>query len=269
MGMALGRTFTGFRSAYFESDYMGFKWDPRPGTPERIQEALKPLSIAMRTEDYLSLPPKIERQHTVTLSSQAMTFYKTFEKECFAEIDGHELTALSAGVLAGKLQQAAQGAIYNDDGVVLEIHTAKIDALEELIEAAQEPVMVVYTYKHDLSRIKSRVKNAFDVREPGAIDGWNAGRVPVLCAHPASAGHGLNLQDGGCQMIWFGQTWSGELDEQMVGRLYRQGQTKPVVIHRLIAEGTIDEQIVMALADKSSGQNALINAIKTISDKII
>jgi len=261
-GEALGRTFSGYRTRYFDSDYMGYNWDPKPGAAEKIEEGVKPYMLVMRTEDYLTLPEKIEREHVVHLPSFAMSFYHELEKELIAEIQGEEITALNAAVLCGKLQQAAQGAIYDEERGVHHIHDAKLDALEDLIEAAGAPVVVVYQFQHDLERIQERFPKAVDIRAVPNLKKWNAGKLPILCCHPASAGHGLNLQVGGCLMIVFGQTWSGELDEQMPGRLHRQGQTKPVIVYRLIAEGTIDERIRDSLRDKALTQKEIVERMR-------
>ena len=260
-GEALGRTFSGFRSKYFESDYMGYNWTLKPGAKEEIEKKVLPYMLVMRTEDFLTLPPKIERVHPVYLPPAALKFYQELEKELTAEISGEDIDAINAAVLCGKLQQAAQGAIYDEEKKVHHIHDAKLDALEDLIDAAEGPVIVAYNYQHDLDRIKKRFPASVDVRQEGAIDRWNAGRLPILCCHPASAGHGLNLQSGGNTLIFFSQTWSGELDEQMPGRIYRQGQEKPVIIHRLIAQGTIDEQIHESLINKAGDQRELVKKL--------
>jgi SNF2 family DNA or RNA helicase len=261
-GEALGSTFTGFKSMYFDQDYFGFAWTLRRGSAEKIHRAVEPYCLAMRAQDYLDLPPKLERTHYAVLPHYAVEAYAALERDLLAEINGQEITAVNAGVLDGKLQQAAQGAIYDDERQVVALHEVKLEVLEDLIESAQEPVLVVYTYQHDFLRIKKRFPAAINVREPGAIDRWNRGKASIMCCHPASAGHGLNLQAGGCQMIWFGLTWSGELDAQMIGRLHRQGQTRPVVVHRIVAQGTIDEDILLAVRGKAVGQDGLVNAIR-------
>jgi SNF2 family DNA or RNA helicase len=209
----------------------------------------------MKAEDWLELPERVDRVVLVHMPPDAKESYKTMERDF---IDG-DVVADTEAVLVGKLLQMANGAVYDENGV-REVHQAKLDALEDIIEAGK-PVLVFYNYKHDLDRIRQR----FDVRlldSPSDIHDWNAGRIPILLAHPASAGHGLNLQAGGNIIVWFGLTWSLELYEQANARLHRQGQQEKVIIHHLVTAGTVDEDVMRALENKAIKQNDLIRAVK-------
>jgi len=263
-GERLGKTYTGYRSTFFEADYSGFKWELRPGAEKRIHESVADLFISMRTEDYLELPDRMEITTDVVMDTETLLKYNEMEERMLLEFGDTEITAISAGVLCGKLQQLAQGAVYDGDRCVHHLHDFKLDALEELLEAAQnDNVMVAYTYQHDVARIKKRFPHAVDVKEKDAIACWNKGKIRLLMAHPASAGHGLNLQDGGHRIIWFGLTWSLELRDQLNARLHRQGQGHPVTIHTLMMRDTIDEDIMAAVKGKAVGQDRLIDAVKS------
>jgi len=252
--------YSGYRSLYFAQDWSG-EWRPRPGAEQRIYGRLADLCVSMRAEDWLKMPERTKRQIDVALPDEAYAEYERFERELL--IDEADITASSAGVLAGKLMQFANGAVYDDRGGVHEFHDAKLDALEELVEEANgNPLLVFYAYRHDAARIVRRIPWARVLDDEDSIRDWNAGRVPLLLAHPASAGHGLNLQDGGHQMAWFGLTWSLELYQQAIGRLWRQGQRHPVVVHHLVARGTIDEDVMRVLSRKAKRQDALLDAVR-------
>ena len=266
MGQRLGRYISNYRSAYFVPDKRNaqviFSYKPAPGAEDMIYDRISDITISMKTADYLRLPDLVMNTVPVTLDPDERKVYDRFRNDMVAEIHGEEIDAANAAVLAGKLLQMAGGAIYGEDDTVLPIHERKLDALEDLIEGANgKPVLVAYWYRHEAERIRKR----FDVREIRSsrdIEDWNAGRVPVALIHPASAGHGLNLQSGGSTLVWFSFTWSLELYQQTNARLYRQGQKETVVIHHIIAKDTIDENVMAALEKKDQTQTALINAVK-------
>ena len=265
-GKRLGRYITHYRNAYFVPDKRNaeriFTYKPAPGAEEMIYKRIEDMTISMKSCDHLNLPECIYNEVPVTLSDKEWSVYSDFRDEMVAKIKGKEVDAANAAVLSGKLLQMANGAIYDEDKNVLPIHDRKLDALEDLIEGANgKPVLVAYWFQHDADRIKKR----FDVREIKSskdIADWNAGKIPVALIHPASAGHGLNIQYGGSTMIWFSLTWSLELYQQCCARLHRQGQKETVVIHHIIAKGTIDEDVMQALKRKEKTQDALINAVK-------
>lgn len=265
-GQALGRTKTAFTQRFFESDYMGYKLTPREGADTKIHELIAPYVLSMKAEDYLELPDRIDLVEKVTLSPKVLAAYKDFERTLFTELpDGEQIEALSAAVLANKLLQWCNGAMYTDEHHNwAEVHTAKLDALEEIIEANEdENILVAYNYQSDLERLKKRFKTARLLdKDPQTIIDWNEGRIKLLLAHPASAGHGLNIQKGGSMIVWFGLNWSLELDQQFNARLHRQGQTKPVRIIRIITEGCLDERVINVIESKEKTQSRLIDALK-------
>lgn len=266
LGQRLGRYITHYRNAYFTPDKRNaeiiFSYKPLPGAEDQIYKRVGDITISMKSCDYLKLPECVINEVPVYMSEKEQDVYDRFRDDMVAKIKGKEIDAVNAAVLSGKLLQMANGAVYDDEKNSLLIHDRKLDALEDLIEGANgKPVLVAYWYQHDAGRIKSR----FDVREVKTskdIADWNNGDIPVAIIHPASAGHGLNLQTGGSTLIWFGLTWSLELYQQTNARLHRQGQTNTVIIHHIIAKGTIDENVMKALRQKEKIQNALINAVK-------
>ena len=266
-GERLGRYITRYRLKYFTPDKRSatviFSYKLLPGAEDEIYNAISDITISMKAIDYLKMPDLIINEVTVDLDLAERRTYETLRKEMVVQIsEQEEIDAVNAASLSGKLLQMANGAVYDEDKRVLRIHDKKLDALEDLIEAANgKPVLIAYWYKHDLERIKER----FNVREiltDQDIRDWNNGKIDVAVIHPASAGHGLNLQSGGSTMIWFGLTWSLELYEQANARLYRQGQKETVVIHHIITKGTIDEDVMLALKRKEKMQSALIDAVK-------
>jgi SNF2 family DNA or RNA helicase len=269
-GQRLGKTLTEYRNRYLMPEKFDprrgivFKWGLQPGAEEKIYRQIDDIACSMKTKDWLDLPERIDVKVPVVFPKTLKNRYLDFEREKVLEIEEEEnITAANAATLTGKLQQFAQGAIYNEDKTWNEIHSVKLDALEDLIEEANgKPVLVFYWYKHDKERILNRIKNAKVLEGPKDIEAWNTGEVEVMLAHPGSAGHGLNLQDGGNAIIWYALTWSLEYYQQANARLHRQGQTKNVIIHHLIAEGTIDEDIMSAIEGKADGQNALMEAVK-------
>jgi len=271
-GEALGRTITSFRQRFFVQDYFGHNWEPKPNAQKTIQDLIKPRVLSMQAQDYIEVPPVINITESITLAPEVMEQYKTFESELFLSFDGVELEALNAAVLANKLLQFSSGAMYVDDldscrnggRSWTHLHNSKLDALEGIIEAAAgEPVMIAYNFRHDLKRITDRLKCATLLdNNPKTIERWNRGEIEVMLAHPASCGHGLNLQAGGSIIIWFGLTWNLEHYQQMNARLNRQGQTRPVRIIRIVAAGTIEERLIKVLEDKESNQASLLNALR-------
>lgn len=267
LGKRLGRFITHYRTQYFAPDKRNgqvvFSYKPLPGAEDAIYSAISDITISMKAVDHLQMPECVMNEVKVALSDKERKTYNTMKADLVVSLQGEEIDAGNAAALAGKLSQMANGAVYGDDKRYLEFHNRKLDALEDLIEAANgKPVLVAYWFKHDLERIKKR----FSVREISSsqdIKDWNNGKIPVAVIHPASAGHGLNLQAGGSTMIWFGLTWSLELYQQANARLWRQGQkAETVVIHHIIAAGTIDERIMAALRNKDKTQSALIDAVK-------
>lgn len=273
MGKRLGRFITHYRDEFFLPDKRSaqqiFSYKPKPGAEREIYRHIGDITISMKSADYLKMPECIMNEVRVSMSDAEAKLYRTMADELVVTLKGEEIDAVNAAALSGKLCQMANGALYGDDRRTLPIHDRKLDALEDLIEGANgKPVLVAYWFKHDLARIQKRFcgKSAPVVRELKSskdIADWNAGEILVAAVHPASAGHGLNLQAGGSTLIWFGLTWSLELYQQTNARLWRQGQKDTVVIHHIITEGTIDESVMRALKAKDGVQAALIGAVKT------
>lgn len=262
-GKRLFRTITAFRRHYFESDYLGYNWTPRTGSADDIYERVGDLCLRLDPADYLDTPERIDVKVRVDLPPPALHQYQDMEKHSLIELQDQEVTAVSAGVLVGKLLQMANGALYTDDGWE-EVHGGKVEALKDIIETAQgQPVLVAYYYKHDLERLQDAFPTARVLDDdPETIQAWNRGEIPVLLAHPQSAGHGLNLQHGGSILVWFGLVWSLELYQQFNARLDRQGQTNTVVVHHLVASETVDEDVLAALTKKDATQQGLLDALK-------
>lgn len=267
MGKRLGRFITHYRDEFFRPDKRNgqviFSYKPKDGAEEEIYRRISDITISMKSTDFLQMPECVINEVEVSLSDKEMKMYDGLKKDLVLAIANKEIDAVNAGALSNKLSQMANGAVYDVDKNYIEIHDRKLDALEDLIEQANgKPVLVAYWFKHDLERIKKR----FTVREIKTskdIADWNKGSIPVAVIHPASAGHGLNIQEGGSTLIWFGLTWSLELYLQTNARLWRQGQkSKTVVIHHIITKGTIDERIMKALRTKETTQDALMDAVK-------
>jgi len=268
MGERLGKTVTGYRNKYFNpgrtNGQVVFDYRLRPESEKLIQDAIGDICISMKSEDYLELPERIDRVVNVHLSEKELSEYKTFEKNQILQLLEVELSVVNAAALSNKLLQYANGAVYDEFKNYHVVSKAKLEALEDIVDVANSPVLVFYRYRHDLERIIQHLKryNPRTLTSARDIQDWNAGKISVLLAHPASAGHGLNLQSGGNNIVWFGETWSLELYQQANARLYRQGQSKPVIVHHLITVGTLDEDVVKSLANKEDGQEALMQAIK-------
>ena len=272
MGERLGRFIGQYRTSYFRPDKQNgqvvFSYKPLPGAEKQIYGKISDITISMKSTDHLQMPELINSRYTVYLSEKEDSHYADLKKDLVLQMPDGEITAANAASLSGKLSQMANGAIYTDAGETVAIHGRKLDALEDIIEAANgKPVLVAYWFRHDLERITERLQKLkipyASLDTDGSIRKWNAGEIQVALIHPASAGHGLNLQSGGNTLVWFGLTWSLELYQQTVARLWRQGQTsETVVVQHIITKGTIDEQIMKALSEKDTTQAALIDAVK-------
>lgn len=265
-GESLGRTITGYRQRFFDQDYMGRNWILRDGSADKIQNLISDRVISMSAEDYLSLPERIDLSEKITLPPEALRRYKEFEKTLLAQLEtGEEVEAMTAATLANKLLQFASGSMYVDEHKnYAEIHSAKLDALAEIVEENEgENILVAYNYRFDLERLLKRFPQAVLLdKEQSTIDRWNRGEIKMLLAHPASAGHGLNIQSGGAIIVWFSLNWSLELYQQFNARLHRQGQEKPVRVIHMLSEGTIDERVMSALGSKDATQSSLLTALK-------
>lgn len=266
LGQRLGRYISHYRNTYFKPDKRNaqiiFSYKPLPGAEEEIYKQISDITISMKSTDYLKMPEYVRNEVFVTLSDKEWKVYSDFKEDMVANLGDEDIDAVNAAVLSGKLLQMANGAVYDSENKAHVIHDKKLDALEDLIEGANgKPVLVAYWFKHDLERIKNR----FPVRKIQSskdIEDWNDGKIPIAVIHPASAGHGLNLQSGGSTLIWFGLTWSLELYQQTNARLYRQGQRDTVIVHHIITKNTIDEDVLLALTKKEKTQDALIDAVK-------
>ncbi|MDF2873345.1 MAG: chromatin-remodeling complex subunit snf22 complex subunit snf22 [Sporomusa sp.] len=272
-GERLGKTVTGYRERYFEPDKRNrttiFSWKPKPGAEEAIYAKLADICVSMQAKDWLNLPERIDNFIPVKLPAAAYEQYKRLERDLLLPMVGGDIVANTASVLSNKLLQMANGAAYDENGKVTKIHDAKLTALDDIVETANgEPVLVFYWYKHDLERLQAHYPKARILDTAKDIADWNAGKVPVMLAHPASVGHGLNLQDGGHMIVWFGLTWSLELYQQANARLYRQGQLHSVIIHHLVAVGTVDELVARALDGKAEGQETMMRAVKALIEQV-
>lgn len=276
-GERLGKTFGNYKQRFFyQADRDGYKWLPRAGAEERIKELISPLMLYLDRESYLELPPIVFNSVTVLLPESAMKTYKTFERQLFLKLlDERTIDAANAAVATMKLHQIANGAAYMDpeegDDIdarpVALFHDAKIDALDALVEEAGGPVLVAYTFKHDLARLRTwrdapHLGGGQEQTTEAIVDAWNAGELPILYVHPRSAAHGLNMQFGGNTLVFFSLTWSAEQYEQLIARLHRSGQDQPVIVHDIIAKGTVDVLIQNVVKQKIAGQANLLNALK-------
>lgn len=266
LGQRLGRYIGGFRERFFVPDKrnreMIYSYKPREGAEDAIYALISDICISMKAVDFLEMPELIENRVEVCMDQREQKAYEQFAKDMVLTLQGEELDAVNAAALSNKLQQMANGAVYGEERNVIFLHDRKLDALEDLIEAANgKPLLVAYWFQHDHDRIHKRFC-VRDIDTPKDIEDWNAGRIPVALIHPASAGHGLNLQSGGSTLVWFSLTWSLELYQQMNDRLWRQGQKQTVVIHHILTKDTIDEDILKALERKDVSQSALIAAVR-------
>lgn len=273
-GKRLGRTLTEYRNRYFNpgrrNGYVVYDWVPKDGAEDEIYRRISDICISMKACDYLKLPERVDVVRAVKLNDEAQAAYTEMEKEAVLELGPNEIVdAGTAAVVSGKLLQISNGAVYDEDGKTHIIHESKLDTLEDVIESVNgRPVLVFYAYQHDLERIMQRFPQARKLEGSAEIDAWNRGEIPILLAHPAGAGHGLNLQAGGNHIVWFGLTWSLELYQQANARIYRQGvKGERVTITHLVAEGTIDEDVMKVLDGKATRQDALLEAVKARVEK--
>lgn len=277
-GKHLGRTLTSYRDKYFKpgarKGHIVYEWLLKPGAKERIDTELAEFCLSMKAVDWIELPARIDVPHYVHMSPGERKLYDKLKQErvipllegkmteSFDDAD-HAILGDTAAALTGKLLQMANGAVYDDEGNWVHIHDSKLDALAEIIEAAgEDPILVYYNYKHDLERIKARFPEAQTLDTADDIRAWNDGEIPLLLCHPASVAYGLNMQEGGHIIVWFGPTWSLELYQQANARLLRQGQTDTVFIHHILTEGTLDQKVMTALDKKDAVQESLLNALK-------
>lgn len=266
MGKRLGRFIGHYRDEFFRPDRRNqqivFSYKPKAGAEEEIYRRISDVTISMKSADYLKLPPLVVSTKAVAMTAKEHRTYDSLKKDLVVSVGETEIDAVSAAALSNKLLQMAGGAVYDGDGTAHVIHAQKLDALEDLVESANgRPVLVAYWFKHEAERIKGRLK-VREIKTSQDIADWNAGKIPVALIHPASAGHGLNLQEGGSILIWFSLTWSLELYQQTNARLYHQGQKDTVSIIHIITESTIDEDVMKSLERKDKTQTALIEAVK-------
>lgn len=274
LGQRLGRTLTTYRRTYFKPGrgrgHVVYEWIPLPGSGEAISRKLGEVAISLKAEDYLDVPDLITVDQPVTLSPSELRAYKTFEREQLMTLEGETIMAANAAALSNKLLQYTGGSVYDEEHGYHVVSDAKLDALEDLVEQAGEPVLVYYQYQSEKERICSRLQDVVTFKgEPDILERWNAGGIPVLLAHPASVAYGLNMQQGGRIIVWFTPTWNLELYQQANARLHRQGQTKPCLVYHLIAPQTIDARVTDALTGKSDGQETLLQAIKAMRAELI
>ena len=264
-GERLGRHITEYRDTYFKpgahNGAVVYEYVPRRGAKEKIAAKISDIVLTMQVADYLTMPDVIDGGMSLELEN--MSGYRDFEKDCVATVDGSLITAVTAVSLTNKLLQFASGAVYDDDHAWHEVDTTKLEALTDLLEQTDEPVLVYYNYKHELARIQDVRPDAVSFHgEPDILERWNAGRVRVMCAHPASVAFGLNMQAGGHIIVWYSPTWNLELYQQANARLVRQGQGKPVVIYHLVCKGTMDEAVMAALDSKDDLQTTVKQYLK-------
>jgi len=272
-GVRLGRTMKTYLDMFFDTpnSWLPYKHELKPGAEDEIYKRISDICVSMRAADHLKMPERIDNIIELTLSPREEKLYKQMERDMLLPYADGDVLAINAATLAGKLLQLSNGAVYDEFHNVRVIHDRKLDALEDLIEAANgKPVLVMYSYQHDLQRIQERFgkyspdkpSGVRELKTASDMEDWNQGRIPIAVTQPASTGHGLNLQHGGSTIIWFGLNWSLELYEQANARLWRQGQKDSVVVHHLVVKGTMDEQVMRALHDKAADQNALMAAVK-------
>ena len=276
-GDRLGHTLGEFRTKWFSpgahKGNIVYEWRLKPGAKEDIDRRLSDICLSMSKEDWLTLPPVVHNTVTVRMDAKERKLYDQLRRDCVLPLLGGELADMknfdqaivggTAATLSGKLLQMANGAVYDEDGGVVHIHDRKLDALADIAEEAHgQSLLVFYSYRHDIDRIRERFPQAVEIGGSETITAWNAGEIPMLLCHPASAGHGLNLQQGGHIIVWFGLPWSLELYQQANARLNRMGQGQSVIVHHVVCEGTLDEKVLSALTEKDAVQKGLLDALK-------
>jgi SNF2 family DNA or RNA helicase len=263
-GVTLGRNITAYRNRFFTTDYMGYSYEPRSDAKENIEALIAPYTLSMQAEDYLTLPSRLDTVVEIDIPLAAMKAYIEFKKEMYIDFHGNDFEALNAATLANKLLQFANGAVYTDELKNFStVHDSKLDALKDIIDDnPNENILLAYNFKSDLIRLKKKFPELVVLSKEGKeLEKWNCGKIKLMACHPASAGHGLNLQGGAAMMVWFGLNWSLELYQQFCARLHRQGQTRPVKVIHLIAKNTIDEKVMSVLLDKEAIQTSLLKAL--------
>ena len=263
-GVTLGRNITAYRNRFFTTDYMGYSYEPRSDAKENIEALIAPYTLSMQAEDYLTLPSRLDTVVEIDIPPAAMKAYIEFKKEMYIDFHGNDFEALNAATLANKLLQFANGAVYTDELKNFStVHDSKLDALKDIIDDnPNENILLAYNFKSDLIRLKKKFPELVVLSKEGKeLEKWNCGKIKLMACHPASAGHGLNLQGGAAMMVWFGLNWSLELYQQFCARLHRQGQTRPVKVIHLIAKNTIDEKVMSVLLDKEAIQTSLLKAL--------
>ena len=265
-GERLGQTIGAYREKYFRAGacngYVVYQWIPYSYSQKEIESKISDICMSMSADDSLELPERIDNEIKIRLTDKERKLYDQMEKDQLLTIEDEAVVALSAAAVMNKLLQMANGCVYAEGGDAIRIHEKKLEALEEIIDTTGEPVLVFYSFRHDLDAIKRKIPDAKELGGADDIKKWNEGKIRVLLAHPASVGYGLNLQEGGHVIVWYGLTWSLELYQQANARLYRQGQERSVIIHHLITEDTVDEQVMKALKAKDTSQAALLKALK-------
>ena len=272
-GERLGKFITRFRDEFFTpgatNGHVVYSYIPKPGALEEIRRRISDICMSMSSEDWLELPEIIYRDVRVPLPPKVLKEYRTMARDMVLSLPDGDITAVNAAVVAGKLLQIASGAVYDEDKRVHNLHNEKLKALQEIIDVSTSPVLVFYGYKHEAVRILKAIPEAVPLRGSDEIQRWNAGEIPVLIAHPDSAGHGLNLQAGGHTIVWYSLTWSLEKYQQACARLWRRGQQDRVVVHHLVAEGTIDERVLRVLQGKDEEQQGLMKAVKALREEVL
>ena len=273
MGERLGRTLGSYRSEFFTAGRRNgavvYDWIARPGARQRISKRLADISMSMQASDYLDMPDVVDGGLTLALPPDEMRDYQAFQKEQLMQLDNTDIEAVTAAALTNKLLQYTGGALYDDQHNWHEVSTAKLEALQDIVESTDESVLIYYQYQSEKDRILKMLPDAVTFTgEPELLESWNAGKIRLMLAHPASVAYGLNMQAGGHIIVWYTPTWNLELYMQANARLHRQGQTKPVVIYHLIAAGTIDERVMQALNCKNGSQAALLKHIKELRESI-
>lgn len=268
-GERLGRTLTAYRERWFKpgrrNGAVVYEWNPQPGAREEIARKIADVCMSLKAHDYITMPDMIEAGTEISLLDKYLIGYRDFERKCLLDLDGETITAETAAALSNKLLQYTGGAVYDAEGNWHEVNTAKLDALHDIAETAGEPLLVYCAFRHEEERILRDFPDAVLFRgEPDILKRWNAGEVPMLVCHPASVAYGLNMQQGGRIIVWYSTTWSLELYQQANARLHRQGQTRPVLLCRLVARGTIDERVCEALEGKTTCQEAILQRIREL-----
>lgn len=266
-GKRLGKTIGQYRRQFFKpgagSGHIVYEWNLQKDAEQEIYDRISDICVSMKSSDYITLPEVIYNVIPVKLTAPVQREYKRLAKDLVLRVNDDEIVANTAAALSGKLLQMSSGAVYDDAGHVIKIHNAKLEALEDIVSANEHRgILVFYWFKHDLDRLKEKFPEAVQLKTAADIKAWNSGKISMMLVHPASAGHGLNLQYGGSIIVWFSLSWSLELYQQANKRLHRSGQTHTVVIHHLVAQGTIDEDVMKALQGKKVTQETMITAIK-------